>query len=308
MTLRELNDAYLEQYDAAPATRVVAAGQHAAGARRRSATSRSASSRRRQIATWRQVAAGGQALPAHRALRQVLAGGGALEVDRGQPGGAGQEPGAASRARSIRSTSWEEIDAIGAELDAGATGALVVFLGGTGVRPEEAFGAEWRDVDLEGGMFTRAPRVREGPAEGLRQDDAARGARCRCARATVDGAGAAAAPQRDPVPAPAGGRIDINNWRHRCWTPALAAAGVEHRRIYDLRHTYATWSLAAGIDIFTLARRMGTSVKMIDRTYGHLAAGADDYERELLDAYDARSAAFRRCVGAGTAGPGARSG
>jgi integrase len=63
---------------------------------------------------------------------------------------------------------------------------------------------------------------------------------------------------------------------------------VKHRRIYDLRHTYATWSLAAGIDIFTLARRMGTSVKMIDRTYGHLVAGADAYERELLDAFDQR--------------------
>jgi len=31
---------------------------------------------------------------------------------------------------------------------------------------------------------------------------------------------------------------------------------------------------------------MGTSVKMIDRTYGHLVAGADAYERELLDAFD----------------------
>jgi len=76
-------------------------------------------------------------------------------------------------------------------------------------------------------------------------------------------------------PAPEGGRIEINNFRHRGWTPSLAAAGVKHRRIYDLRHTYAAWSLAAGIDIFTLARRMGTSVKMIDRTYGHLVAGAD---------------------------------
>jgi integrase len=67
-----------------------------------------------------------------------------------------------------------------------------------------------------------------------------------------------------------------------------AGAGVEHRRIYDLRHTYASWSLAAGVDIFTLARWMGTSVKMIDRTYGHLVAGADEYERELLDAFDER--------------------
>ena len=100
-------------------------------------------------------------------------------------------------------------------------------------------------------------------------------------------------------PAPQGGRIDINNWRNRSWTPSVEAAGVRHRRIYDLRHTYATWSLAAGIDIFTLARRMGTSVKMIDRTYGHLVAGADAYERELLDAFDeAQAEAVGRAVDA----------
>ena len=87
-------------------------------------------------------------------------------------------------------------------------------------------------------------------------------------------------------PAREGGRIDINNWRNRQWTPALAAAGIEHRRIYDLRHTYASWSLAARVDIFTLSRRMGTSVKMIDQTYGHLITGADVRERELLDAFD----------------------
>jgi integrase len=56
---------------------------------------------------------------------------------------------------------------------------------------------------------------------------------------------------------------------------------------HDLRHTYATWSLAAGVDLFTLSRRMGTSLGMIDATYGHLAPDADERERTLLDAYDA---------------------
>ena len=88
-------------------------------------------------------------------------------------------------------------------------------------------------------------------------------------------------------PAAGGNRIDINNWRTREWTPALKAAGVEHRRIYDMRHTFATWSLAAGMSIFTLARRMGTSVPVIDATYGHLAIDADGNDRDLLDAYDA---------------------
>ena len=84
--------------------------------------------------------------------------------------------------------------------------------------------------------------------------------------------------------------------------PALKAAGLEHRRIYDMRHTFATWSLAAGMSIFTLARRMGTSLQVIDATYGHLARDADQHDRELLDAYDAASG---HVVGTQSAGDGA---
>lgn len=88
----------------------------------------------------------------------------------------------------------------------------------------------------------------------------------------------------------------MHYWRAREWIPAVKAAGFvtadgkASRRIYDLRHTYATMSLAAGVSLFTLARRMGTSVQMIDRTYGHLAPDAEEYERGLLDAYDREAA------------------
>ena len=50
-------------------------------------------------------------------------------------------------------------------------------------------------------------------------------------------------------------------------------------------------SLAAGPSLFSLARRMGTTVEMIDRTYDHLAPDAEDYERGLLDAYDSHEIA-----------------
>lgn len=56
-------------------------------------------------------------------------------------------------------------------------------------------------------------------------------------------------------------------------------------------------SLAAGVSLFSLSRRMGTSVEMIDRTHGHLAPDAEEYERGLLDAWDksyAAAAAERR--------------
>lgn len=46
--------------------------------------------------------------------------------------------------------------------------------------------------------------------------------------------------------------------------------------------------IAAGVSLFALARRMGTSLEMIDQTYDRLAPDADDYELGLLDAFDAR--------------------
>jgi integrase len=62
---------------------------------------------------------------------------------------------------------------------------------------------------------------------------------------------------------------------------------------YHLRHTFATEALAAGISIFELARLMGTSVKMIDRTYGHLARDSEEAVRARLDARGARSDVLR---------------
>jgi hypothetical protein len=37
---------------------------------------------------------------------------------------------------------------------------------------------------------------------------------------------------------------------------------------------------------FYLARIMGTSVQMIDQTYGHLLPDSEKYLRGLLDSYD----------------------
>jgi hypothetical protein len=37
-----------------------------------------------------------------------------------------------------------------------------------------------------------------------------------------------------------------------------------------MRHTFASFAIAAGISLFYLARLLGTSVEQIDRTYGHL--------------------------------------
>ena len=46
--------------------------------------------------------------------------------------------------------------------------------------------------------------------------------------------------------------------------------GGQNRTLYSLRHTYATFALARGVDIHTLVRQMGTSVGMIERHYSKL--------------------------------------
>ncbi|HET7760526.1 MAG TPA: hypothetical protein VFK62_11430, partial [Gaiellaceae bacterium] len=91
-------------------------------------------------------------------------------------------------------------------------------------------------------------------------------------------------------PATRGGYVQLDTWRNREWYPALDAAGIEKRGPYHLRHTFATEALAAGVSIFELARLMGTSVKMIDKTYGHLARDSEDAIRARLEARGAAEA------------------
>ena len=56
---------------------------------------------------------------------------------------------------------------------------------------------------------------------------------------------------------PRGGAIDMHNFARRDWHPALEAAGVSRRRVYDLRHSFASNALAAGISLYELSRYIG---------------------------------------------------
>jgi integrase len=85
-------------------------------------------------------------------------------------------------------------------------------------------------------------------------------------------------------PALRSGYLDLHNFRNREWKPAQVAAGIKPlRRIYDLRHTFATFALRAGISTFDLSRYMGASLTMIDRHYGHLARDGREHAIRLLD-------------------------
>ncbi|MGO9789856.1 MAG: hypothetical protein ACLP8S_10295 [Solirubrobacteraceae bacterium] len=69
--------------------------------------------------------------------------------------------------------------------------------------------------------------------------------------------------------------LNIDNFRRRQWAPAIKASGVcKPARIYDLRSTFASNAIAAGVSVFELARTIGTSIEMIERHYGTLLDGS----------------------------------
>lgn len=183
--------------------------------------------------------------------------------------------------------SWEEVEAVADELDARYR-AIPIALVGTGMRPEELFALERKDVDLKAGVATIDRVFTQGRLKEPRKSTRQR-RRVPLRRRVVEAIEAMPPRIDSPLlfPAPRGGYIDLERFRYREWTPALRAAGIEHRRIYDCRHTFATWAIAGGMQLFYLARIMGTSLAQLDATYGHLLPDSEDYLRGLLDDYDA---------------------
>ena len=63
--------------------------------------------------------------------------------------------------------------------------------------------------------------------------------------------------------------LNWNTWQKRTWHPALEQAGMAKRAPYCCRHTFAYFSLRAGVPVADLAREMGhTSVSRTYLTYG----------------------------------------
>jgi integrase len=77
----------------------------------------------------------------------------------------------------------------------------------------------------------------------------------------------------------------------RRFAPALRAAGIEHRRIYDCRHTFATWAIESNqVPLSQLATIMGTSVVQLEDTYARWLTRTNDRLAAAFDAHDAKDA------------------
>jgi hypothetical protein len=89
----------------------------------------------------------------------------------------------------------------------------------------------------------------------------------------------------------------MHNFARRDWHPTLEAAGLPPRRVYDLRHTFASTALAAGISLYELSRYMGASVRILEMHHADLVRDAEETARAKLARTPPRP--FRRLSGVG---------
>lgn len=235
-----------------------------------------------------------------RALRQVLAAAvrwRLIRLNSATEAGPNPKP---PRLEMAHFESLADVDKLVGELGA-RFGPIAVFGVETGLRPEEWIALERRDVDRQ----ERVVRVRRVCVGGVVKEH---GKTSRFRRDVPLTARAIAAidalrPRLETpllFPAAEGGLIDLDNFRRREWRPAIEAAGLDPSLTpYSMRHSFASFALDARVSIFELARLMGTSVKVIDETYGHLVRDSHDRVRRALDARAKRDLSRPRMPGLG---------
>lgn len=272
-----------------------------------------------EVAAWRAGLPERLRYPATSALRQGLEAAIRWELLSENPAKkAGRNP--QPKAREVRPLTAAELELVAGELDS-RDAALVRFAVETGLRPCEWLALERRDIDRPAGVVLVEREYVDGKTKPYGKTAASR------RRVPLTSAAIAALEwnpvderfgSRLVFPAERGGYLNLRNWRSREWDVAIETAGLgvckcghssggghdggcrtagcdctEYERStsspvpYVLRHTFASNALAAGVGTFELARYMGTSVEMIERTYGHLVSGADDAFRSRLDAFAA---------------------
>jgi integrase len=282
-TLSDFVEEYLEMHQAAPVT--IAKLRWLLGkATCTLGHKRLADLSPKDVYAWRLTVAEGHRFEATQALRQVLNRAVEWDLIDFNPAKRGIRNAPRRPREKQPFESWEEIEAVAAELGP-LYGPMVVFGAATGLRPSELFGLEQHDIDRRLGVVY----VRRAFANGcLKQTKTRLSNRAVPLQAKALEALDELAPAENQIlfPSSRGGRIDFRSFGRRRWKPAQSAAGIEPLRdLYDLRHTYVTFALRAGIPVFAVSRFIGSSIAMVDQHYGHLANDSRQHAVSLLDAF-----------------------
>jgi len=148
----------------------------------------------------------------------------------------------------------------------------------TGMRPSEAAGLRWSDIDLDRGtieirrsrvLWAEAAPKTAGSERTIRMTpelrEVLRALAPECSDLSVH-----VFRGRDGHP------LHQDRVTQRHWRPALEALKIRRRDLYSCRHTFISLALTAGVNIKWLAEYCGTSVVMIERRYGRFMAPTED--------------------------------
>ncbi len=259
LTLAELVDVYFAQHDVEPVTIEKLRwllGKAVAVFRGRPV----AELRSEEIAAWRIALSPGYRFDATQALRQVIARAVVWGMIDANPAKLGVDNPSPRRREQRPFDSWAELDAVAANLSPRYR-PMVIFAAATGLRPAEWLALEWRDIDLEALVVYVHRSFTKGRLKCPKTEASHRAVPMQTIALEAIGQQPSSRRSALVFPAQRGGYLDLHNFRNREWKPAQVAAGIEPlRRIYDLRHTFATFALRAGISTFDLSRYMGASL------------------------------------------------
>lgn len=171
----------------------------------------------------------------------------------------------------------------------GQVANMVEFWSWTGMRTSELVGLKWANVDLASGSVL----VTEAMVRGIQKSTT----KTNVARTVKLNSRAAAALQAQRQHTQVIGNevfqdprygtswSDERAFRRSYWTPTLTRLGIRYRRPYNLRHTYATVMLMAGMTPAFCAKQLGHSVDIFLRTYSKWLDGEqNDLEMQRMEA------------------------
>lgn len=193
---------------------------------------------------------------------------------------------------------WEESDTIIAAIGQrypGQVHNMAEFWFWTGMRTSEVFALRWANVDLASGTMLVSEANVRGHLKTTKTSVARTVKLNSRALAAINRQRAFTQMSSDHVfhdPRYGSAWEDERAFRRSFWTPTLKALGIRYRRPYNLRHTYATQMLMAGMTPAFCAKQLGHSVEMFLRTYSKWLDGAqNDLEMARLeDALKTKSA------------------
>lgn len=182
----------------------------------------------------------------------------------------------------------ERRSSLGRPVDATLGQDLALLLIGSGLRYSEATALKAKHVDLLGPVCTvrvaQAWKRQPGGTYLLEEPKTRRSLRMVTVSEEVRDAlisrCAGQGPEELIFTTAGGGQLKNARFSNYYWRPAVARAqeqGLEKDpRIHDLRHTHASWLIAAGRPLPSIQRRLGhESITTTVDTYGHLLAEVD---------------------------------